>query len=237
MQKPSVTVIMPALNEAENIEAAIRGSVGALSESEIDDFEILVMTCLDARGQHDGTVDIVRKIENEDTRIKAIHTEGYQDLGEKYRLAVSLASKEHVVMIPGDNENDESSFPEIFKNIGNADMVISYTSNPETRSMYRRVLSRTYTLGLTVLFWHGLPYYNGINVYRPEDLRRALPQTKSFAYSAEILINLLRQNKKYVAVPIRIRPRIGASNAISLRSFKNVISAIARLRIRMKRNG
>lgn len=198
----SLSIIMPALNEAANIEGAIQGASSACLSSGIEDFEILVMTCLDRNGRSDGTVDIVRRLAVEDPRIRSIHVDGYQKLGEKFRNAVGYATKEYSVMIPGDNENDSSSFPVIFQKIGTADMVVSYTSNPEVRSMYRRILSRVYTFSLNVLFLKHMPYYNGINVYRVCDLRQALPQTDSFAYSAEILLTLLKKGKTFTIVPI-----------------------------------
>ncbi|MFA5935748.1 MAG: glycosyltransferase [Patescibacteria group bacterium] len=229
----SLTIIMPALNEALNIEGAIHGARTALAEAGIEDYEILVMTCLDRDLKHDGTVDIARRLAETEPRIKPVHFDGYQRLGEKFRSAALLASKEYVMMIPGDNENDSASFPEIFRQIGKADMVVSYTSNPEVRSLYRQLLSRTYTLALNILFWHGMPYYNGINVYRSSDLREALPKTEGFAYAAEILITLLRKKRSYIVVPIRIQPRPGASKALGWRSFKSVISAIFNLRTRL----
>ncbi len=225
----SLSVIMPALNEAQNIEAAISGVFGALRDAGIFDAEILVMTCLDRNGTHDGTVDIVRRLGAADPRIRSIHVEGYQRLGEKFRNAVLLAAKEHIVMIPGDNENDSTSLPEIFRQIGKSDMVISYTSNPEVRPLHRRVISRIYTIGLNILFWHGLPYYNGINVYRTAELRNALPMTESFAYSAEILITLLRRKKSYVVVPVRVQSRGGHSKALRWDNFKSVVAAIIKL--------
>ncbi|MBU1034431.1 glycosyltransferase family 2 protein [Patescibacteria group bacterium] len=231
----SLSIIVPALNEARNIEAAIAGIVHSLDESGIIDAEILVMTCLDRNGQHDGTVDIVKRLSEADQRIRSIHENGYQKLGEKFRNAVRLAAKEYVIMIPGDNENDPSSFPEIFRQIGKADMVVSYTSNPEVRSLYRRFLSRTYTLALNLFFWHGMPYYNGINVYRTADLREALPETDSFAYAAEILVKLLNKKHSYVVVPIRIQPRVGETKALGWNSFRSVIAAILRLRARLGR--
>ena len=51
-------------------------------------------------------------------------------------------------MIPGDNENDPASFPVIFSNIGKADMVVSYTSNPEERPF----VSQNYLKNLYNLF-------------------------------------------------------------------------------------
>lgn len=225
----SLSVLMPALNEAQNIGAAINGVIEALHIAGISDFEILVLTCLDRNGASDGTVEIVRRLAAADPRIRSVHVDGYQRLGEKFKNGVLLASKEYVVMIPGDNENDSTAFPELFRQVGKADMVVSYTANMEARPLHRRVISRIYTLALNMLFWHGMPYYNGINAYRAADLKTALPQTESFAYSAEILITLLRRKKSYVVVPVRVQPRGGKSKALRWDNFKSVVAAIVKL--------
>jgi glycosyltransferase involved in cell wall biosynthesis len=225
----NLSVIMPALNEAKNIEGAVRGVLTLLQEVQITDFEILVLTCLDRNGENDGTVDIVRRLAAEEPRVKSIHVDGYQRLGEKFRNGVLAASKEYIVMIPGDNENDPRSLVDIFHRIGEADMVLSYTMNPEVRPKHRWIISWIYTQTLNVLFGHRLKYYNGINVYRSADLRSALPTTDSFAYSAEIVLNLLHRKKTYVQVPIKVQERSGPSKALRWDNFKRVVATIVGL--------
>ncbi len=235
----SLSVLMPALNEAKNIEGAVRGVLGIMATLGIDDFEILVLTCLDKNGENDGTVDIVRRLSEVEPRVKSIHVAGYQRLGEKFRNGVLAAAKEYVVMIPGDNENDPQSFIEILGRVGQADMILSYTVNPEARPKHRRVISWVYTHALNLLFGHRMKYYNGINVYRSADLRAALPKTDSFAYSAEIVLNLLRQKKTYVEVPVRVQGKAGPSKALRWDNLKKVVAAISRLWVdfRLKKDG
>lgn len=231
----SLSVLMPALNEAKNVDAAARGVLRAVDELGID-VELLVLTCLDKHGRHDGTVDIARRLAAEDARVKSVHVDAYQRLGEKFRNGVMLAAKTHVVMIPGDNENDPSSFTQVFRRVGEADMILSYTVNPEIRPWYRRVLSRTYTFALNLLFWRQLRYYNGINVYRTADLRQMLPKTDSFALGAESALRLLQAGKTYVEVPVRVQGRQGRSNALTWDNFKRVVASILNLRWTIKRN-
>lgn len=225
----SLSILMPALNEAKNIEGAINGALHVLRQVGIVDFEILVLTCLDRNGENDGTVDIVRRMSETEPRVRSIHVDGYQRLGEKFRNGVLAAQKDFIVMIPGDNENDPMSFVEIFRRIGEADMILSHTINPEVRPMHRRVISWIYTKSLNVLFRRRMKYYNGINVYRTAQLREALPKTDSFAYSAEIVVNLLRQNRSYVEVPVRVQGKAGPSKALRWDNFKKVVAAISRL--------
>lgn len=229
---PSLTIIMPALNEEPNIDHAISGAVDVVQKANITDYEIIVVTCPDRRGHRDRTSEIVRTRAQTLPELRLLDSDTYRGLGENYKRAVTEARKDYIVLVPGDNENDQASMPHLLEQIGSADMILSYTCNPEVRPFYRQVLSWIYTRALNLLFGYSLKYYNGINVYRTSILREALPATNSFAYAAEIVLNQLRQGRSFVEVPVKVQPRPGESKAIGWRSFQNVISAIVRLRAR-----
>jgi dolichol-phosphate mannosyltransferase len=227
----SLSVLMPALNEAPNIEGAICGVLRTADRIGLD-VEIVVLTCTDRNGQSDGTVDIVRRLANDDARVHSVHENRYQPLGEKVRHGAMLASKTHVVMIPGDNEVQPDSFAEAFEAIGREDVVLCYPVNPEVRPRHRRVLSRSYTAIVNWLFWRRLVYYNGMNIYRTADVQRALPRSDSFALGAEMVVRLLQPGMTYLEVPVRLQVRHGRSKALRLENVKRVIIDIARLRLR-----
>ncbi len=227
----SMTIIMPAFKEAANLENAVRETESALAKSGITDYEILIMTCVDREGKHDGTPDIADRLAAEKPgRVRHAHSQTFIGLGDQYRKAVGLASKTYVMMVPGDNENDSSSMPNILSHLGESDMIVTYTANPEVRAWYRRFLSRWYTRILNLLFGHKMPYYNGINVYRTEDLRRALPTTDSFAFMAEILLRLLKMGRTYVTVPVHVRPINGPSSALRWKNIVSTCKTVFRLR-------
>lgn len=232
--KPSVSVIMPALNEERNIAAAIAGTQSALGKAGIEDYEIIVATCPDRNGRLDATGELVNHAASQDARVQLLHSAAYQGLGEKYRNAVLSAQKEYVIMIPGDNENDSGSFPSLFVRMGEADMIVSFTSNPEVRPLHRRILSTVYTFGLNLLFRHRMHYYNGINIYRRDQLIHALPQTASFAYAAEILLTMLSRGVSYVEVPITLVATDGGSKALRWENFVGVVKAVVDLRKRLE---
>src|SRR3989338_4705813 len=125
-----------------------------------------------------------------------------------------------------DNEIDSISVARVICAIGSADMVVTYTENPEVRSLLRRLISRVFTIILNVMYHRRVRYFNGINVYRIDQLRRALPETPSFAYAAEILLTLLREGASFVEVPMRILPRQGRSTALRWENLVSVSRAM-----------
>ncbi len=211
---PSLSVIVPALNEEKNIAAAIRSVEAALALSDIGDYEIIVASCVDLDGTEDRTTEIVKELALKDPRIRLMHSSVFRPLGVNYRNAVLAATKTYVVLIPGDNENDSASFPALFRAMGSADMVLAYTENQKDRPFHRRAISKAYIWLLNTMFGHRIRYYNGTNLYRRELLLTALPTTGSFTYASEIVLTFLKRGASYVEVPVRIQPRPGKSKAL-----------------------
>jgi glycosyltransferase involved in cell wall biosynthesis len=227
---PSLSVIVPALNEEKNIAAALRNVEAALALSGVNDYEIIVATCVDRDGTMDKTTEIVKENAARDPRIRLLHSNVFRPLGANYRNAVLAATKEYVVMVPGDNENDSASFPILFRAMGSADMVLAYTENQEDRPWHRRALSKTYIWMLNVLFGHHLRYYNGTNLYKRELLLTALPTTESFTYASEIVLTLLKRGASYIEVPMRVQSRPGKSKALRLDNIVGVGRSLIALR-------
>ncbi len=227
---PSLSVIVPALNEEKNITATIGSILDALAVSGIDDFEIIVATCTDTDGTMDRTGEIVTGLASGEPRIRLLHSDVYRPLGVNYRNAVLAATKAYVVMIPGDNEIDRALFPVMFRTIGSADMVLAYTANQGDRPFYRRALSKAYIWLLNTMFGHHLRYYNGPNLYRTEQLLTALPTTEGFTYASEIVLTLLKRGASYAEVPMRVQSRSGKSKALRWDSVVSVVRSLIALR-------
>lgn len=223
-----LSVLMPALNEARNIEAAVRGVLAVADDMGLD-VEVLVLTCDDRDGNGDGTAGIARRLAGEDGRVRVVHSPRYQLLGEKFRDGIERASKPHLVMIPGDNENDPGSFRGAFSRLDEADLILCCPANPEVRPWHRRLLSRAYTSLLNLLFGRRIAYYNGMNVYPTADLRRHPPRSDSFALGAESVLRLLAAGKSYIEVPVRLQPRHGRSKALRLDNVLRVVGEVVHL--------
>ena len=234
--KPSLTVIMPAYNEVNNLRLAFEGTVRALFDAAISDFEILIITNTRQDGSHDGTPDIADELAKKDPRVIHIHNPAYVNLGFKFRQGAKAATKDYVTWVPGDNETVESSVAEIMKHLDEALMIISYTANRGVRKWKRRFVSRCFTILCNILFGLRLKYYNGICIY-PRELLQSVPMAcDNFAYMAEIIIYLVKSGVKYIEVPMEIKPTT-ASAAFKVRSIFEALGTLLSLfwRINIKR--
>lgn len=217
----SLTIIMPVYMEAENIRDSVANTKIALAEAKIGGYEILIIDCKRQDGTDDGTPAIADELARQDSRIRVFHN-SYINLGEKYWIGVDNARYPYVTLVPGDNEIPPKSIQEPMMHIGEADIITTYPANMKVRPLMRRVVSYTFTGIVNLISGLNLKYYNGSCIHKTELVRTIKLRNHSFAYMAEILIQLLKQGHSYKEVPTTLQPRGGGKPA----AFKkdNVIS-------------
>lgn len=216
--KISLSVIMPALNEEQNIEKAVTNALNGLDDFGIDG-EVIVIN----DGSSDKTPALVAAIQDRDDRVKMVSHESPWGFGASFWDGVDHATKEHVVLLPGDNENDPWEIMRYVPLLGHVDIVIPFVYNKEARSVYRRMLSFTYRMIVNVTFHTNLNYTNGTILYRRALLMSLPHRSGSFFFQTDILIRLLRQGYLFAEVPYRLDQREGGvSKAVSFPSFVQV---------------
>jgi len=223
--RPTISVIIPALNEAANIADAVREATAALG-ARFSDYEILLFN----DGSSDRTGEIMDDLARADPHLRVFHHDRPRNLGGVYKHGIEEARFEYVIMVPGDNENPGSALQAPFDALGQADMVLPYSTNLHARPWIRRVGSVGYTALVNALFGGGVRYYNGTVIHRLENLRAITVRTSSFAYQTEILVKLLRRGASFVEVGIQIEPRQGArSHALRVKNLVAVLEALTDL--------
>jgi glycosyltransferase involved in cell wall biosynthesis len=196
----SMTVIVPAFNEAENLEATVREVLDAVGRG-FDDYEILIFD--DA--SRDGTAAIADRLAADHAGVRVFHNSSNRGLGWNYRAGVRQARMERVMLVNGKHDVDAASLRAILARRHDADLVVPYPVNAEDRSWARRVVSRSFTRLMDLLSGYRLRYYNDSVVHRTAQVRELTLRTNSYAYTAEALIKALRRGRTHVEVPIRCR--------------------------------
>lgn len=223
--RPSISVIVPAYNEEKNLA----NTISAIKEAIDDRFTSYEIIIIDDDSS-DKTASIADELSRREPDIKVFHNPKNMGFGYNYRMGVRLATKDYVALVPGDNEILGDSIKEIFNLVGSADMVLPYHANPEVRPLLRRVLSRTFTIVLNLLFGNKIKYYNGPVVHKREIVNRVPITTDGFAFQVEILTRLLKAGYTYVEVGMKIRKReYGHSKAFSLKNIFSVVKTVAKL--------
>jgi len=221
----SITFIVPAYNEEKNLTATINSIYSITRHTKVDDFEILIFN----DHSSDQTPKIADELAKKHSRVKAIHNETNKGLGYNYKKGVELASKEYVMLIPGDNEVVPNSICGIIDAIGKADIIIPYHASMKDRPLSRQIISQLYTLGINLLFFLRLKYYNGLVVYKTSIIQKYPIKTNSFAYQTEGLVKTLKNGYSYYEVPMMIQNTGRPSSAFKPKRVIALLLAIARL--------
>src|SRR5436309_9769612 len=143
----SISVLVPAFNEEANLEPTVQRLVRALSIT-VEEFELIVVN----DGSTDRTAEVANSLPSRYPEVRVIQNRRRMGLGYCYLLGVDAARKSFFVYIPGDNTWPYRSFLELFGNLGKADLVTSYSTNPEVRPLARRAVSAMYTRVLNTVF-------------------------------------------------------------------------------------
>lgn len=221
----TITIIIPAFNEAANIAATVDEVRRAIGDGFVD-HEILVIN----DGSADDTGKIIDALAAADPHVRAVHNEHNIGFGATYRRGVELARMNYVGIVPGDNEILGRSVQASLEMVGAADMVIPFTMNMEVRPYKRRVFSRLYTLIMNMLFCCEVQYYNGPVIHRRDILQATGVNTRGFAFQSTLLVRLIRSGHSFIEVGMYLRPRAGGrSTALRLKNVVSVCMAIAKL--------
>lgn len=221
----SLTVIVPCYNEENNIRDAMKNLWVAL-EGIVHDFEILLIN--DA--STDRTGEILEEIKPNYPKTKVIHLKKNRGMGYVFFYGLAQGTKNYITVFVGDNEIDPKSFRNLLCQIGKADIITAFHSNPEVRPFHRRCFSKLFTILVQLATRTRLRYYNGPAIHRREDIMKLAMQNDGFGFLAEITTALLQQGKNCLEFPILFKPRqYGLSQALQWKSIRSVLNTLGRM--------
>lgn len=231
--KKSISIVVPAYNEELNLSDTI-GSIDAATMGRELGVEIVIVNDC----SQDNTGQIADALALRDPRIRVLHHFKNQGLGGTYFTGVKAASKDYIVMIPGDNECGVETLAPLLDILGEADIIIPYPVNTEVRSKFRRVISELFVIFVNLLAGLKLNYYNGTVVHRRDLLQDCPIRSSGFAYQAKILIYMIYNGASYQQVPIKLNcNKARASTAFRLKNFISVGRALIQIALyRLFRN-
>jgi glycosyltransferase involved in cell wall biosynthesis len=222
----TLSVIIPAYNEAENIMATLENITTALEPLALP-HEILVID----DGSRDQTAAIVESARVRYPAVRLLKNERNMGFGWSYRRGVEAAALAHIVMVHGDNAWGWATLREFFGHTGEADVIIGFTRDMmKSRTWARTVISKTFTLFVNLITWRRLRYYNGLQIHQAPILKSLHIESRGYGFQAEVLVKALRLTKTYVEVPMDLIEREkGESKAFRMKNFVDVFNTLKRL--------
>ena len=225
MLNGSISVIMPAYNEATHIVDNLREVVDALAGR--CDYEVIVVD----DGSPDRTYREALKFAAPDaSRVRVVRYDENLGKGNALMCGTWFARGDYIVFLDADMDLHPSQLPLFFAILEKtgADAVIGSKRHRASRVDYpfvRRLYSIAYYSLIRIMF--GLPIKDsqtGLKVFRSEVLQRVLPRilVKRFAFDIEVLANAHRLGYRIVDGPVRLEFRRKAGR-IRFRDAWNIL--------------
>jgi glycosyltransferase involved in cell wall biosynthesis len=219
----SLSLVLPAHNEAENIEIVVRQALKILP-SFTDDFEVIVVN----DGSRDATGDIVNRLAAEDSRVRAIHHPRNRGYGAALTSGFEASAGDYVMFMDSDRQFDIADLALLSPFVGRFDIVAGFRKERQDE-FHRKLFAETFNLVVRVLFGvHMRDIDSAFKVFRGDMLRSLELTAPGALINTEIQAKLRRQGASLVQIGVNHYPRVagsatGGSFRVIARAMKETI--------------
>ena len=204
MRRPRVTILAPAFNEADVIEAFVAATLEEMSP----DWELLIVD----DGSTDETPAILERLGNLDGRLRVITHKVNKGLGQALRTGFTGAAGDVIVTMDADQSHPFELVPRLVEACADADAAFGsrfvegggMVGIPKKRSAISVVGNRVFRL-LFVTEVKDLT--TGLRAYRAEVVRDLDLRAKGFGIQLEISTNLIANHRKIAELPLVLKNR------------------------------
>ncbi|MFH1202131.1 MAG: glycosyltransferase family 2 protein [Candidatus Omnitrophota bacterium] len=216
-----ITIIIPVLNEEENISELIKG-IKTVSSG---DDEILVID----DGSEDNTAKIVKEL-----NVRVISHPYNMGNGAAVKTGIRIAKGEILVLLDGDSQHNPADIPRLLEHIDKYDMVVGARTDDSSTSFQRKLANKIYNLFASYVSSFKIEdLTSGFRVVKKEVALKflyLLPNT--FSYPTTITLAFLKSGRGIKYIPIKTRLRKGKSKISPFKDgvkFLLIITKIATL--------
>ena len=209
---PLVSVVIPCLNEAENIEECVTAAREALQRMQVAG-EVIV-------ADNDSEDDSARLAEQAGARVVVEHRRGY---GSAYLAGFAASRGRYIVMADADLTYDFNDIPRFVQALQQgAEMVIGDRMDniqPGAMPWLHRYVGNPILTGLLNLFFRtGVnDAHCGMRGLRRDVLPRLDLRTTGMEFASEMVIRASKEHLRIAEFPIEYHPRGGESKLSSFR--------------------
>jgi glycosyltransferase involved in cell wall biosynthesis len=209
---PLVSVVIPCLNEAENIERCVTAALEALRQMGVSG-EVVV-------ADNDSEDDSARLAEQAGARVIVERRRGY---GSAYLAGFAASTGRYIVMADADLTYDFNDIPRFVAALEEgAEMVIGDRMDniqPGAMPWLHRYVGNPILTGLLNLFFRtGIKdAHCGMRALRRDVLERLDLRTTGMEFASEMVIRASKENLRIAEFPIEYHPRGGESKLSSFR--------------------
>ncbi|OGG80045.1 hypothetical protein A3A39_03060 [Candidatus Kaiserbacteria bacterium RIFCSPLOWO2_01_FULL_54_13] len=198
----SLSVVIPAYSEEENIEWVVRDTLQKLPNY-FSDFEVIIVD----DGSRDRTGEIADRLAAEHNRVRVIHQAngGYS---RATLTGIKAATKEFITCMPADGQFLIDDMRYCFEVLDKSDLVLGYRGGRLDYSLRRLIMSYVYLLILAVLFEIKFADIGWVHIWRREKLQKlSLEGSRGIFILTEIVVKFMRKGYRVTEAPSFYHPR------------------------------
>jgi glycosyltransferase involved in cell wall biosynthesis len=209
---PLVSVVIPCLNEAENIESCVKAALEAIERMGVPG-EVVV-------ADNNSEDDSARLAEQAGARVVIERRRGY---GSAYLAGFAASTGRYIVMADADLTYDFDEIPHFVEKLqAGAELVMGDRMDniqPGAMPWLHRYIGNPILTGLLNLFFRtGISdAHCGMRALRREVLPRLDLRTTGMEFASEMVIRASKENLRIAEFPIEYHPRGGESKLSSFR--------------------
>ncbi|MDD3925670.1 MAG: glycosyltransferase family 2 protein [bacterium] len=230
MLQESISVILPAFNEEENIERSVKMSLETMSRY-FREVEIIPVN----DGSADSTGSLIDLSAKKDPRVRPVHHPVNKGYGAALRSGFEAATGELVFFTDADNQFDLDEITLLIDKLNEADMVIGYRIRRSDHFM-RTVNASLYKMLIRILF--GLKVRDidcAFKLFRRSLLEGLRLESDGALISAELLIKAMMSGCSMIQVGVHHFPRLageqtGANLKVILKAFIEIFKFYGKLK-------
>ncbi len=227
-----LTVSIACYNEAENIQRFEKELLPVLKSLRMP-FEVLLID----DGSKDNTLEVAEKLAKKHKEFRVIKHPRNLGLGAGIKTGIREAKGNLLILLDADLTFHPNQIPLLFErfNKGDVDCVIGSHFQEggklEKVPLYRIILSKGVNICYNILLGKRIKAISSIfRLYKTGQLKEMKLESNGFDLNAEILVKLIRNQKKVAEVPVTLTTRIyGVSKLNNFKEAKNHIKLLTKI--------
>lgn len=208
MLNRKLSLVLPAHNEADNIEAVVCRGMSVLPNI-VSEFEIIVVD----DGSSDATSGIVDRLSSEHCNVKVVHHIENRGYGAALTSGFVEASGDLIMFMDSDRQFDIADITALAPYVPHYDIVAGYRIRRQD-PLYRKVYGKLFGLVAWALFdLHMRDVDCAFKIYRADLLKNLILTAPGALINTEMLARSKRKGATIAQVGVRHYPRLAGQSS------------------------
>jgi len=218
----SISAVLPAYNEEENIAKAVRDTIAALAQVS-NDYEVIVVD----DGSRDQTAKVVQELMPEFPQLRLVQHTVNRGYGGALRSGFEAATKELIFLAPADNQFDPQEITKLLPLIQDADIVNPYRAQRQD-PMHRQLNALGWNWLMHLFFGYVARDIDcGFKLLRRDVVKQVTLTSNGAMLDTELLVGAKKRGFRIVETSVTHLPRTagsqtGAKISVILRAFRDL---------------